>query len=50
MFKVNSRETESFYTEDDAKQAALQKSNVNLQSILGFMIQEKVTDHRARFF
>ena len=50
VFKVNSRETESFYTEDDAKQAALQKSNVNLQSILGFMIQEKVTDHRARFF
>ena len=50
VFKVNSRETESFYTEDDAKQAALQKSSVNLQSILGFMIQEKVTDHRARFF
>ncbi len=51
VFKVNSREMESFFTEDDAKNAATQMNSYNSQMILPVMMQEAdVKDHRARFF
>ena len=51
VFKVNSREMESFFTEDDAKNAAAQMSSYNSQMILPVMMQEAdVKDNRARFF
>ena len=51
VFKVNSRETESFYTEDDAKNTAAQMSSYASQMILPVMMQEAdVKDYRARFF
>jgi peptidyl-prolyl cis-trans isomerase D len=51
VFKVNSRETESFYTEEDAKNAAAQMSSYASQMILPVMMQEAdVKDYRARFF
>ena len=51
VFKVNSRETESFYTEDDAKNAAAQMNSYASQMILPVMMQEaEVKDYRARFF
>ena len=51
VFKVNSRETESFYTEEDARNNAAQMSSYASQMILPVMMQEaEVVDHRARFF
>ena len=51
VFKVNSREMESFYTEDDAKNNAAQMNSYNSQMILPVMMQDaNVKDHRARFF
>ena len=51
VFKVNSREMESFFTEDDARNYANQMSSYNSQMILPVMMQEAdVKDHRARFF
>ncbi|MDY4724905.1 MAG: SurA N-terminal domain-containing protein [Candidatus Cryptobacteroides sp.] len=51
IFKVNSRDTGSFYTEDDAKNAATQMNNYTTQMILPVMMMESdVRDHRARFY
>lgn len=51
IFKVNSRDTGAFYTEDDAKNAAAQLNNYSTQMILPVMMQEaEVKDNRARFF
>ena len=51
VFKVNSRETESFYTEEDAKNYATQMSSYASQMILPVMMQQaNVKDYRARFF
>ena len=51
IFKVNSRDTGSFYTEDDAKNNAAQLNNYSTQMILPVMMMESdVKDHRARFF
>ena len=51
VFKVNSRETESFYTEEDAKNYAAQVNAYTSQMILPVMMQEaEVKDNRARFF
>ena len=51
VFKVNSRETGSFYTEEDAKTNAAQIDSYNSQMILPVMMQEAdVKDNRARFF
>lgn len=51
IFKVNSRDTGSFYTEDDAKNAAAQLNNYTTQLILPvMMMQADVKDNRARFF
>ncbi|MBR4166793.1 MAG: SurA N-terminal domain-containing protein [Bacteroidales bacterium] len=51
FFKVNSRDMGAFYTEEDAKNSALQMGSYNAQMILPVMMQEAdVKDHRARFF
>ena len=51
VFKVNSRETEAFYTEEDAKNNAAQMNSYASQMILPVMMQEAdVKDYRARFF
>ena len=51
VFKVNSHDTESFYTEEDAKTSAAQIDSYNSQMILPVMMQEAdVKDNRARFF
>ncbi len=51
VFKVNSRDTGSFYTEDDAKNTAAQINNYSTQMILPVMMMESdVKDRRARFF
>ena len=51
IFKVNSRDTGSFYTEDDARNAATQMNNYTTQMILPVMMMEfDVRDHRARFY
>lgn len=51
IFKVNSRDTGSFYTEDDARNAATQMKNYTTQMILPVMMMESdVRDHRARFY
>lgn len=51
IFKVNSRDTGAFYTEDDAKNAAAQIINYSSQMILPVMMMEAdVKDHRARFY
>lgn len=51
IFKVNSRDTGSFYTEDDARNAATQMNNYTTQMILPvMMIESDVRDHRARFY
>ena len=47
----NSRDTGSFYTEDDARNAATQMNNYTTQMILPVMMMESdVRDHRARFY
>lgn len=51
IFKVNSRDTGSFYTEDDARNAATQMNNYTTQMILPVMMMDSdVRDHRARFY
>lgn len=51
IFKVNSRDTGSFYTEDDARNAATKMNNYTTQMILPVMMMESdVRDHRARFY
>ena len=51
VFKVTGRETGSFYTESDAKNANAQIMNYNLQNIVPVMMQDAgVKDNRARFF
>ncbi|MBR4775055.1 MAG: SurA N-terminal domain-containing protein [Bacteroidales bacterium] len=50
VFKVNSRETRSFFTEDDAKQAQSRIENRHAQLLFSKESEEKVKDNRARFF
>ena len=51
IFKVNSRDTGAFYTEDDAKNAAAQLNNYTTQMILPIMmVDADVKDNRARFY
>ena len=51
VFKVTDRETGSFYTESDAKNANAQIMNYNIQNIVNVMMQDAgVKDNRARFF
>ena len=51
VFKVTGRETGSFYTESDAKNANAQIMNYNIQNIVPVMMQDAgVKDNRARFF
>ena len=51
VFKVNGRETGSFYTESDAKNANAQILNYAAQMILPVMMDDAdVQDNRARFF
>ncbi len=51
VFKVTGRETGSFYTESDAKNANAQVMNYNVQNIVRVMMQDAgVKDNRARFF
>ena len=51
VFKVNSRDMGSFYTEDDASYYEAQKNQYNAQMILPIMMQDaNVKDNRARFF
>lgn len=51
VFKVNSREAESFYTEEDAKNYLAQMNSYASQMVLPAMMQEAgVKDNRARFF
>jgi peptidyl-prolyl cis-trans isomerase D len=51
VFKVTGRETGSFYTESDAKNANAQIMNYNIQNIVSVMMQDAgVKDNRARFF
>ena len=51
VFKVTGRETGSFYTENDAKNANAQIMNYNIQNIVPVMMQDAgVKDNRARFF
>jgi hypothetical protein len=51
FFLVKSRDMGAFYTEEDAKNNALQMDSYNAQMILPVMMQEAdVKDRRARFF
>ncbi|MBO6247953.1 MAG: hypothetical protein J6N54_03975, partial [Bacteroidales bacterium] len=51
VFRVNSRETGAFYTEEDAKNNATQMNAYATQMILPVMMREAdVKDNRARFF
>ena len=51
IFQVTGRETGSFYTESDAKNANAQILSYNVQNIVPVMMQDaKVKDNRARFF
>lgn len=51
VFKVTSRDTGAFYTEDDAKNRAMQMSQYMSQMIIPVMMQDaEVKDNRARFF
>ncbi|MCF0184882.1 MAG: SurA N-terminal domain-containing protein [Bacteroidaceae bacterium] len=51
VFKVNSRETGAFYTEDDARTSAAQMMNYSVQMVVPVMMQAAdVKDNRARFF
>ena len=51
VFKVTGRETGSFYTESDAKNANAQILNYAVQMIVPVMMQDAdVKDNRARFF
>ena len=51
VFQVKSRDTGSFYTEDDAKSRDMQMASYLTQMILPVMMDDAdVQDHRARFF
>lgn len=51
VFKVNSREKGSFYTEEDAKTTAASKAQYSAQMVVPVMMEEAdVKDNRARFF
>ncbi len=50
LFRVNGRETGSFYTEDDAKQAQDNLNNYDVQILLPVMMDKTVKDNRARFY
>lgn len=51
VFRVNSRSTGSFYTEDDAKSNNLRAMQYSLQTLLPVMMDDAdVKDNRARFF
>jgi len=51
VFQVTGRDTGSFYTESDAKNANAQILNYTTQMILPVMMQDAdVKDNRARFF
>ena len=51
VFKVNGRETGSFYTESDAKMRAMQLANYEVNTLPAiFETIGDVQDHRARFF
>ena len=51
VFVVNSKETGSFYTENDAEMFAQRKAQYNAQGILPTMSANGVVkDNRARFF
>ena len=50
-FKVNKRETGSFFTEEDAKNLEEQKARYSAQMIVPTMMEyDNVKDNRARFF
>jgi len=51
VFRVNSRDNGTFYTEDDARQKARQLSGYQLNTLPAvFKKMADVQDHRARFF
>ena len=50
VFKVNGRETGSYYTEDDAKAAQQRINSYHNQMIVPLMSDKTVTDNRARFY
>ena len=50
VYNVLSRETGSFYNEDDAKALDAQKAQYYAQMIVPVMSEGKVKDNRARFY
>ena len=50
VFQVNGRDTASFFTEEDAKQAQSRMDNYHAQMLLSLMTEKGVEDNRARFF
>ncbi|MCQ2158206.1 MAG: SurA N-terminal domain-containing protein [Bacteroidales bacterium] len=51
IVKVNAREKGTFYTEDDAKTYATQKSNYETQAVIAEMARTaQVEDNRARYY
>jgi peptidyl-prolyl cis-trans isomerase D len=50
VFKVNSRETGSYYTEDDAQNAQARIDQYHQQMLLPVMMEGAVKDNRARFY
>ncbi len=50
VYKVTARDTGAFFTEDDAKLRSSQMSQYSMQMLMPVMMEDKVTDNRARFF
>ena len=50
VYKVTGRDTGSFFTEDDANARAAQMTMYSTQMLLPVMMEDVVTDNRARFF
>lgn len=50
VYKVTGRDTGAFFTEDDAKARDAQMSQYSLQVLMPVMMEDKVTDNRARFY
>ena len=50
VYKVTGRDTGSFFTEDDAKAREAQMTMYSTQMLLPVMMEDVVTDNRARFF
>ena len=50
VFKVNGRETGSYYTEDDALSAQARIDQYHQQMLLPVMTDKAVTDRRAKFY